>query len=98
MIGKYVEDAPDSEAKAEDAFRRAIALDPRLSVADKFYAQLESDIGQAQHALVRLLGEAARHGNDPELFAGLVHACRYCGLYENRLARASSRHAGSTRM
>ena len=37
-------------------------------------------------ALVRLLGEASRHGNDPELFAGLVHACRYCGLYEQSIA------------
>jgi serine/threonine protein kinase/tetratricopeptide (TPR) repeat protein len=85
VIGKYVEDAPDSDAKAEDAFKRALALDPRLSVAHKFYAQLEADTGQAQHAVVRLLGEAARHGNDPELFAGLVHACRYCGLYEESL-------------
>ena len=24
--------------------------------------------------------------NDPELFAGLVHACRYCGLYEQSIA------------
>ena len=32
--------------------------------------------------MVRLLTEAHRHGNDPELFAGLVHACRYCGLFE----------------
>jgi tetratricopeptide (TPR) repeat protein len=85
VIGKYVEDVPDSDAKAEDAFKRAIALDPRLSVAHKFFAQLEADTGQAQHALVRLLGEAARHGNDPELFAGLVHTCRYCGLYEESL-------------
>ena len=35
---------------------------------------------------MRLLGEADRHGNDPELFAGLVHACRYCGLYEESIA------------
>ena len=27
-----------------------------------------------------------RHGNDPELFAGLVHACRYCGLFEQSIA------------
>ena len=40
----------------------------------------------AQGALVRLLREAGRHGNDPELFAGLVHACRYCGLYEESIA------------
>jgi tetratricopeptide (TPR) repeat protein len=85
VIGKYVDDVPDSDAKAEDAFKRALALDPRLSVAHKFYAQLEADTGQSQHAVVRLLGEAARHGNDPELFAGLVHGCRYCGLYEESL-------------
>src|SRR5205823_10517949 len=67
-------------------FRRALALNPRLSVAHKFYANLEADSGQAQSALVRLLGEASRHGNDPELFGGLVHACRYCGLYEQSVA------------
>ena len=36
--------------------------------------------------MLRLLAEANRHGNDPELFAGLVHACRYCGLYEQSVA------------
>jgi TolB-like protein/predicted Ser/Thr protein kinase len=86
VIGKYIDAAPDSEARAEDAFRRALSLSPRLSVAHKFYANLEADIGQAQGALVRLLGEADRHGNDPELFAGLVHACRYCGLYDQSIA------------
>src|SRR4029078_3678749 len=25
------------------------------------------------------------HGNDPELFAGLVHACRYCGVFEQAI-------------
>jgi eukaryotic-like serine/threonine-protein kinase len=86
VIGKYIESATDSEERAEDAFRRAIALDPGLSVAHKFYAHLESDMGRAEQAMVRLLGQARRHGNDPELFAGLVHACRYCGLYEESLA------------
>jgi len=86
VIGKYIDGAPGSEARAEDAFRRALALHPRLSIAHKFYANLEADIGQAQGALVRLLGEAGRHGNDPELFAGLVHACRYCGLYDQSIA------------
>jgi tetratricopeptide (TPR) repeat protein len=57
-----------------------------LSVAHKFYANLEADIGQALRALVRLLGEANRRGNDPEIFAGLVHACRYCGLFDESVA------------
>jgi tetratricopeptide (TPR) repeat protein len=86
VIGKYIEGSPDSEVRAEEAFRRALALSPRLSVAHKFYAMLEADVGQAQGAVVRLLAEADRHGNDPELFAGLVHACRYCGLNEQSVA------------
>jgi len=86
VIGKYVEASPDSEERAEAAFRRALELNPRLSLAHKFYAQLEADMGKARQALVRLLTEADRHGNDPELFAGLVHACRYCGLYEQSIA------------
>jgi serine/threonine protein kinase len=86
VIGKYIEDTPDSGARAEAAFRRALALNPRLAVAHKFYAHLEAEMGQARGAMVRLLATADRHGNDPELFAGLVHACRYCGLYEQAIA------------
>src|SRR5687768_11471443 len=86
VIGKYVEDASDSEDRAEAALRRALELNPRLSLAHKFYALLEADIGKARQALVRLLTEAGRHGNDPELFAGLVHTCRYCGLYDQSIA------------
>jgi eukaryotic-like serine/threonine-protein kinase len=86
VIGKYVEGVPESERDAEEAFKHALALNPRLSIAHKFYAALEADIGQAQQAVVRLLREAARHGNDPELFAGLVQTCRYCGLYEESIA------------
>ena len=86
VIGKYVHSTPDSETRAEEAFRRALELNPRLSVAHKFYANLEADMGFAERAVIRLLAEAGRHGNDPELFAGLVHALRYCGLNEQALA------------
>ena len=92
VIGKFIEASPDSDARAEAAFQRAIELDPRLSVAHRFYAQLQADIGQTRSALLRLLAEAARHGNDPELFAGLVHICRYCGLYEQSLAAHEEAH------
>jgi hypothetical protein len=51
-------------------------------------------MGRPREALVRLLTEAQRHGNDPELFAGLVHACRYCGLYEASVAA----HAEASRL
>jgi serine/threonine protein kinase/tetratricopeptide (TPR) repeat protein len=86
VIGKYIEMSPDSDSRAEDAFVRAIALNPRLSLAHKFYANLEADTGRAREAVVRLLTEATRHGNDADLFAGLVHACRYCGLFDESMA------------
>jgi tetratricopeptide (TPR) repeat protein len=86
VIGKFIEGSPDSEQRAEEALSRALELNPRLSIAHKFYANLEADIGESRRALVRLLAEANRHRNDPELFAGLVHACRYCGLYDESLA------------
>jgi len=86
VIGKYVMHSPDSESLAEEAFQRALTINPRLSIAHKFYANLEADIGQPVRAMVRLLNEANRHGNDPELHAGLVHACRYCGLLDESIA------------
>lgn len=36
--------------------------------------------------MVRLLLRAKGNRSDPELFAGLVHACRFCGLLEASLA------------
>jgi non-specific serine/threonine protein kinase len=86
VIGKYIDGAPDSRTRAEEAYKRALELNPRLTIAHKLYANLEADIGQAPRAVVRLVSEAIRHGNDPELFAGLVHACRYCGLNDESLA------------
>jgi hypothetical protein len=55
-------------------------------MAHKFYANLEADTGRAREGMVRLLSEATRRGNDAELFAGLVHACRYSGLFEESAA------------
>jgi TolB-like protein/tetratricopeptide (TPR) repeat protein/predicted Ser/Thr protein kinase len=86
LIDKFVEGSPDGVAKAEEAFRRALEINPRLTLAHKYYAHHEAETGQPRAALARLLGEATRHGNDPELFAGLVHACRYCGLFEQSTA------------
>jgi TolB-like protein len=86
VIGKYIDGSTDTERQAEEAFRHALEINSRLSVAHKYYANLEADMGQATRAVVRLLGEANRHGNDPELFAGLVHACRYCGLFDEAIA------------
>jgi non-specific serine/threonine protein kinase len=85
VIAKFIDGSSD-EGRAKTALDRALALSPRLSVAHKYYAQLEADMGQSTNALVRLLEQATQHGNDPELFSGLVHACRYCGLFEQAVA------------
>ena len=59
VIGKYINrDTGQRPARVEDAFQRALALNSRLSVAHKFYAQLEADTGRAEQAVVRLLTEA----------------------------------------
>ena len=67
------------------AFRRAFALNPDLPIAHNHYTQIEADSGHAQAAMVRLLGQAEKHPNDPELFSGLVQATRFCGLLEESL-------------
>jgi serine/threonine protein kinase/tetratricopeptide (TPR) repeat protein len=86
IIGKFIDGSHDGETRARAAFDRALAINPRLSIAHKYYANLEADIGQATRAMVRLIEEATHHGNDPELFAGLVHECRYCGLFDQSMA------------
>ena len=55
-------------------------------MAHKLYAYLDVDRGEASKAAVRLVERARRQPADPELFAGLVHACRYCGLLEASVA------------
>ncbi len=85
IIAKFGED-PENFSKAEEALRRALELNPELGLAHTQLAYLEADSGRAEHALVRLLSLAKETANDTELFAGLVHVCRYCGLLEASLA------------
>jgi len=73
---------------AEAAFRRALDLNPDLPIAHKLFAQLEVDLGRAHDAMVRLATRA--HTADPELLAGLVSACRYCGLLDASVAAHAS--------
>jgi non-specific serine/threonine protein kinase len=86
VIGKYLEDPEGNFTRAEEAFRRALALNPDLSIAHRLYTHFESELGHANEAITRLLARAQVDRNDAELFAGLVHACRYAGLFEASLA------------
>jgi serine/threonine protein kinase/tetratricopeptide (TPR) repeat protein len=83
VIAKFVDvDPAENEAKAEAAVRRALSLNPNLSLAHKVYAHIELDSGRAIEAMVRLLERARTRAADPELFVALVQACRYCGLLD----------------
>ena len=86
FIEKFGEVADQHFPSADDAFQRAFALNPDLAVAHNLYTPVQCDQGQAVTAMHRLLMRACFRRNDPDLFAGLVQACRYCGELEASIA------------
>jgi TolB-like protein len=80
LIGKLGSGGPDDLADAKAAVEQALELNRDLPLANSIAAQLDIDQGRARDAMVRLLAQAKRRRTDPELFAALVYACRYCGL------------------
>jgi TolB-like protein len=86
VIGKYLGEPAANLAQAEDAFARALALNPELGIAHKYSAHLDAESGRVGDALERLLARARVDRNDPEIFGALVHACRYAGLQQESLA------------
>ena len=66
--------------RAEAAVGRALELNPDMPLAHSLAALIHIDRGRARDAMVRLTELATRRSTDPELFAGLVYACRFCGL------------------
>jgi tetratricopeptide (TPR) repeat protein len=85
------EEAEQQYALAEEAFRRALAINPDLPIAHNLFTALEIEAGRPGEAMRRLLGRVRAQSADPELFAGLVQACRYAGL--DRPAIAAYEHA-----
>jgi tetratricopeptide (TPR) repeat protein len=71
---------------AEAAFRRALELNPDLSIAHDLSAYAEAELGLASDAMERLLRRAASRRTDVGLLAGLVTTCRYAGLVDASLA------------
>lgn len=85
------EGSDDNYARATEAFHRALALNPELSLAHNLFTVVELETGRARDAMMRLLARARSQSGDAELFAGLVQACRYAGL--DRPAIAAYEHA-----
>lgn len=86
FIGKFVGDEAENLSHAEEAFQKSFSLNPDLALAHNFYTSLEADLGRALSALERLLKRAQARRNDPDLFTGLVQACRYCDLLDASVA------------
>ena len=88
LLGKYGDPsrAQANLALGEDALKRALDINPDLSLAHNLYAHVEVDRGRAREAVARLLDRVRDAASEPELFAGLVHACRYCGLLDASIA------------
>jgi serine/threonine protein kinase/tetratricopeptide (TPR) repeat protein len=88
VIAKYgYADSDDEIRQAEEAFRRALEINPELPLAHNLYTYFEiEELGRAREAMLRLLRMVETRAAVPDLYAGLVVACRFCGLLEASLA------------
>jgi adenylate cyclase len=85
LRGKYGMDAgavAEEVRLAEEAFDRALALNPELDLAHTLRARHDVEAGHPIAGMVRLLRRARRRPPSADLFVGLTHACRYNGLLE----------------
>ena len=86
LIGKGGDEPEENVRRAQASFDRALELNPELPLALNLRALIEIDQGRAQDAMVGLLGRARSGSGQPELYAALVQACRFCGLLEASVA------------
>jgi len=83
---KYNQGSVEGLRSADEAFQNALRLNPNLALAHNLYTNLQVDQGRTLEALKRLLERARQRSADAEVFAGLAHVCRYCGLLQAALA------------
>ncbi len=85
IISKYTDDTEENFALGEKALQRAIELNPDLSLAQRYYAELEIEREKTIESLTRLKESVLRRPNDPDLHAALGKALRYSGLLQESL-------------
>jgi serine/threonine protein kinase/tetratricopeptide (TPR) repeat protein len=89
LVDKYTTGSAERLAAADSALRRALELNPDLALAHQLYTPIQVDQGRAMDALTRLLRRLHISRNEAELFAGLTHVFRYCGLLQASVAAHS---------
>jgi len=87
VMAKYGHgDGPALLREADEAFSRALALNPDLPIAHGLYAYHEiEELGRSREAMLRLLRQARLNPTDADLWSGLVVALRFCGLLDASL-------------
>ena len=85
LLDKYTLGSLEGLRAADEAFQTALRLNPNLTLAHNLYTHLQVDQGRALAAMKRLLDRAKHRRSDAELFAGLGHVFRYCGLLQGAL-------------
>ncbi|HEX4545555.1 MAG TPA: protein kinase [Candidatus Acidoferrum sp.] len=86
LVDKYSLGSIEGLRAADEACQEAFRLNPNLTLAHNFYTHVQVDQGRSLDAMKRLLDRAQQRRSDAELFAGLGHVCRYCGLLQQALA------------
>ena len=87
VMSLYTGEHPEEDfERAHEAFERALELNPDLSIAHNLYKNHEVELGHTTEALLRLVNRLKQRAGDPDLFAGLVQACRYAGLIDAAVA------------
>jgi len=86
LIAKYTEEPGDNWSDAREALRTSIELNPELSLAQRYYAEVEIEGEQTLDSLRRLMERVKSRPNDAELRAALGKALRYTGLLQESLA------------
>jgi serine/threonine protein kinase/tetratricopeptide (TPR) repeat protein len=85
LSDKYSKGSMEGLRSADEAFQMALRLNPNLTLTHNLYTNLQVDQGRSLDAMKRLLERAHQRRSDAELFAGLAHVCRYCGLLQAAL-------------
>ena len=86
LIAKYTDESGDNWSEAKETLGKALELNPDLSLAHRYYAEIEIEGEQTLDSLKRLREGVRARPNDSELRLALAKALRYTGLLQESLA------------